>query len=209
MYTAFARVYDALMASVNYEKWAAHYARLMQLYQVPEKGRCVECACGTGGLTLPLRRLGYQMTGVDLSEEMLAAAMEKARSAGLSIPFVRQDMRFLALPRRAECVLATCDGVNYLASPEAAQAFFHAAYNALRPGGALIFDVSTRKNCKIPWEITPCFPTTTKYPISGATPGMKKTPAFPWPFPFLCAGKTGRMTVWRRGRPSGPIPGRS
>ena len=143
MYTAFARVYDALMASVNYEKWAAHYARLMQLYQVPEKGRCVECACGTGGLTLPLRRLGYQMTGVDLSEEMLAAAMEKARSAGLSIPFVRQDMRFLALPRRAECVLATCDGVNYLASPEAAQAFFHAAYNALRPGGALIFDVST------------------------------------------------------------------
>ena len=143
MYTAFATVYDALMDSVDYESWAGYYRRLMALYGVPERGRCVECACGTGSLTLPFRRAGFQMTGVDLSEDMLAAAMGKARQAGLSIPFVRQDMRSLAVPRRVDCVLCTCDGVNYLTAPEDVQAFFSAVFAALRPGGTLIFDVST------------------------------------------------------------------
>ena len=41
----------------------------MRLAGVPDKGKCVECACGTGSLTLPLRRMGYQITGIDLSEE--------------------------------------------------------------------------------------------------------------------------------------------
>lgn len=143
MYTAFARVYDRMMASVDYAAWAEHYRALMTLCGVGDKARCVECACGTGSLTLPLRRAGYQMTGVDLSEEMLAVAMEKARAAGLAIPFIRQDMARLAVPRRVDCVLSTCDGVNYLTEPAAVQAFFRAAYQALRPGGALIFDVST------------------------------------------------------------------
>ena len=143
MYTAFAHVYDALMADVDYPAWAAHYRDLMVRCGVPEGGKCVECACGTGSLTLPLRKMGYQMTGIDLSEDMLARAMEKARAAGLNVPFVRQDMAALAVPRRVDCVLATCDGVNYLAQPDRARAFFAAAHAALRPGGALIFDVST------------------------------------------------------------------
>lgn len=142
MYTAFARVYDALMTA-DYAAWAEYYGRLMAQAQVPAKGKCVECACGTGNLTLPLRRAGYQMTGVDLSEDMLAVAMEKARAAGMMIPFVRQDMCALTVPRRVDCVLATCDGVNYLTTRERAQAFFSAAFSALKPGGALIFDVST------------------------------------------------------------------
>lgn len=142
MYTAFARVYDALM-TVDYAAWADHYRRLMTAAGVPQRGRCVECACGTGGLTLPLRKAGYQITGIDLSEEMLSAAMEKARAAGLVIPFVRQDMCSLRVPRLVDCVLATCDGVNYLTSPGRVRDFFAAAFAALRPGGALIFDVST------------------------------------------------------------------
>ncbi|MBQ6256429.1 MAG: class I SAM-dependent methyltransferase [Clostridia bacterium] len=148
MYTAFARVYDELMNTVDYDAWAARYASLMGACGVPEKGKCVECACGTGNLTLRLKKRGYQITGTDVSEDMLAAAMEKARAAGLMIPFVRQDMCTLTVPRRVDCVLATCDGVNYLTSPEHAKAFFAAAFSALRPGGALIFDVSTPDKLK-------------------------------------------------------------
>ena len=143
MYTDFAGVYDALMDTVDYESWADHYGALTQSCGVPEKGKCVECACGTGNLTLPLKRRGWQITGMDLSEDMLARAMEKARTAGLTIPFVRQDMATLTVPRRVDCVLATCDGVNYLTEPDKAKAFFKAAFAALKPGGALIFDVST------------------------------------------------------------------
>ncbi|MBR1584563.1 MAG: methyltransferase domain-containing protein [Clostridia bacterium] len=143
MYTAFARVYDALMDSVDYPAWARHYQHLMDGCGVPNKGKLVECACGTGGITLPLKAMGYSITGIDLSEDMLAVAMEKARAAGLTVPFVRQDMTHLAVPGRVHAVLATCDGVNYLTEPAQVKAFFFAAHAALRPGGALIFDVST------------------------------------------------------------------
>ena len=143
MYTAFARVYDQLMDQVDYAAWSRHYQELMRMCFVPDKGKIIECACGSGNLTLPLRRMGYQVTGVDASEQMLSAAMEKARAAGLNIPFVRQDMCALAAPSPVHAVLCTCDGVNYLTSPQRVQAFFSAAYAALRPGGALIFDVST------------------------------------------------------------------
>lgn len=142
MYTAFASVYDRLMQSVDYEGWADYYARLLRGCGVGSGPVC-ECACGTGSLTLALRRRGYAMTGVDLSQEMLSAAMQKTRAAGLQIPYVCQDMCRLQLHKRQNAVLCTCDGLNYLTRPERVRAFLKAARNALRPGGALIFDVST------------------------------------------------------------------
>lgn len=148
MYTSFAGVYDALMAQVDYQAWARHYDALMQHCGVKKGAKCVECACGTGSLTLPLRKMGYQMTGVDLSEEMIARAMERARLEGLMIPFVRQDMCELLLPRKTECILCTCDGVNYLTDEEKVRQFFRAAYEQLKPGGALIFDISSEYKLK-------------------------------------------------------------
>ena len=173
MYTAFAQVYDALM-EVDYAAWAQYYHELMKRAGVKEKGKCVECACGTGGLTLPLRKLGWQMTGMDLSEEMLARAMEKARAAGMMIPFVCQDMCALSVPTRVHCVLATCDGVNYLTEPEKVQQFFQAAYAALRPGGALVFDVSTPEKLQNTLGNNTLLPMRKKWLIYGRMLLMKK-----------------------------------
>ena len=96
-----------------------------------------ECACGTGSLTVRLAQSGMAMTGVDLSAAMLRQAEKKARDYGVEAAFVRQDMKKLTLPRRVGAVLATCDGVNYLTTPEDVRAFFSAAYRNLLPGGAL------------------------------------------------------------------------
>ncbi|MBQ7455963.1 MAG: methyltransferase domain-containing protein [Clostridia bacterium] len=142
MYTDFAAVYDRLMRTVDYDTWARYYAALLKKAGVADGPVC-ECACGTGELTLRLARMGYRMTGVDLSQEMLSLAQQKARDQGLTLPFVRQDMCRLALHRRQRAILCTCDGVNYLLTPERARRFFRAAYGQLVPGGALIFDVST------------------------------------------------------------------
>lgn len=142
MYTGFAEVYDELMNDVDYEGWADFYVALMNAFGI-RGGKVCECACGTGNLTLPLARRGFSMTGVDLSQDMLWIAAQKARNAGLGMPFVRQDMRQLHLHRPMDAVLATCDGVNYLLTDEDAGAFFQAARRALRPGGGLFFDVST------------------------------------------------------------------
>ncbi|MBR6164538.1 MAG: class I SAM-dependent methyltransferase [Clostridia bacterium] len=142
MYQAFAELYDELMSDVDYESWADYYTRLLSIYGVRE-GKICECACGTGGLTIPLYRRGFQMTGVDLSQEMLWQAAQKSRKQGIAMPFVRQDMRALNLHRPMDAVLATCDGVNYLLTEEDLLSFFRAAYRSVRPGGALVFDVST------------------------------------------------------------------
>ena len=142
MYTAFASVYDRLMQDVPYEAWAHHYAKLMGT-QAPKGSRVCECACGTGSITVHLKRLGYQVTGVDLSQDMLSVAAQKAREAGLTIPFVKQDMCKLSLHRRQDAILCTCDGLNYLTSPDRVRKFLSAAYAALKPGGVLALDVST------------------------------------------------------------------
>jgi len=142
MYQDFAEIYDRLMDNVDYDSWADYYVRLLSIYGVRE-GKVCECACGTGNLTIPLYQKGFQMTGVDLSQEMLWQAAQKARKQGIAIPFVKQDMKTLNLHRPMDAVIATCDGVNYLTTDEDLRGFLRAAWRAIRPGGALIFDVST------------------------------------------------------------------
>jgi 2-polyprenyl-3-methyl-5-hydroxy-6-metoxy-1,4-benzoquinol methylase len=142
MYTAFAQIYDELMGDVDYASWAKGYGEMMAAFSI-KKGMVAECACGTGGLTIPLSRSGYKMTGIDISAEMLFEASKKARENGLIIPFVKQDMRRMSLHRPMDAVLCTCDGLNYLLAESDVKAFLGAAYNALRPGGGLFFDIST------------------------------------------------------------------
>lgn len=143
MYGKFARVYDALMSDVDYAQWAQYYLALAKQSGVTV-GHAADCACGTGNLTIALSQSGIRMTGLDLSEDMLQIAAEKARALGMQIPFVRQDMKALRFHRPMDAIFCACDGVNYLVRPQDVQAFFSAAYRALRPGGGFFFDVSTR-----------------------------------------------------------------
>lgn len=144
IYEEFAGVYDTLMDDYDYDAWSAHYLRLIRGADGALPARAVECACGTGSLTVRLAGAGLNVTGVDLSAAMLRQAERKARQWGVQAPFVRQDMRRLSLPRRVGAVLATCDGVNYLTAPQDVRAFFDAACAQLAPGGTLCFDCSTR-----------------------------------------------------------------
>lgn len=148
MYEQFARVYDQLMADVDYGRWASYYASLAESRGISVQ-KAADCACGTGNLTLALAARGIQMTGIDLSADMLRIATQKALSRGIRMPFVRQDMRRLLLHRAMDAIFCACDGVNYLVQPAEVQAFFAAAYRALRPGGGLFFDVSTEAKLAI------------------------------------------------------------
>lgn len=139
MYGKFAKLYDGLMRDVDYDAWAKYLCALL-----PPSGQVADCACGTGEISLRLSRAGYAVTGIDISREMLAIAQEKAREAGRRIPFVCMDMRRLQLHKPVDAIVCACDGVNYLTSREGVRAFFDAAYACLKPGGRLLFDISTR-----------------------------------------------------------------
>jgi len=143
MYDDFAGVYDTLMDDYDYDAWAVHYLTLMQS-NGKAPSRIAECACGTGSLSVRFASQGLNVTGVDLSNAMLRRAEEKARKWGVPAACIRQDMRRLTLTRRVDAVLATCDGVNYLTGEQDVKAFFTSAYAALKPGGMLCFDCSSR-----------------------------------------------------------------
>ena len=114
MYTDFASVYDHFMRDVDYPEWAARYASMLKKSAV----RITECACGTGSITLEMKKLGYDITGADLSEEMLALAMARARQAGLNIPFILQDMRALTVPAELEFMKVSSYGAAAKTSGE-------------------------------------------------------------------------------------------
>ncbi len=141
-YIGLAKLYDTLMKDVDYDAWAKHVASFM-----PAGASVLECACGTGEISIRLAKMGFSVTASDVSEEMLLAASQKQRAAGLSLSnlrFVRMDMRELTCHKKADCVIACCDGVNYLTSRADVKRFFASANAALKPGGLLLFDISSR-----------------------------------------------------------------
>ncbi len=141
-YAGFAAFYDMLMDDFNYPAWAEYYLKLLALAGVRPANLC-DCACGTGSLSIEFARRGLRVTGVDLSGDMLEIAQEKARRAGVRAMFVREDMTKLALPRPVDAIVCGCDGVNYLATDAALDAFLARAHASIRPGGALAFDISS------------------------------------------------------------------
>lgn len=142
MYGDFARVYDRLMAQVDYEAWGRHYHTLLSEQGLSDGAVVMEPACGTGSLTLQLAR-HYRMQPSDLSPQMLSVAMQKARQAGLNLAFTQQDLRSLRSHHPVDALVCGCDGVNYLVDEAALDAFLQGAAQVLKPGGALAFDVSS------------------------------------------------------------------
>ena len=73
-YTGFAEVYDLFMEDVPYEKWCSYLTELLTEYGI-EDGLVLDLGCGTGIMTELLAEAGYDMTGIDQSEEMLEVAV--------------------------------------------------------------------------------------------------------------------------------------
>lgn len=142
IYTNFAYVYDRLMAGMDYPEWVKYIEAIFQRYDTSPKA-VVDLACGTGGITIPMARKGYEVIGIDRSEDMLYVAREKSRKLGLQIPFVCQDIRQLTLHRPVDAVTCMCDGFNYILSEEELSKAFQNIFDYLKPGGLFIFDISS------------------------------------------------------------------
>lgn len=140
-YGAFAQRYDSMMHDVDYPAWIRYLDGLLKEHGAAS---VLDCACGTGLITIGLAKLGYRMTGSDLSEEMLMQARTNALSKGLrQLPFVCQNMTALSVHRAMDAVNCSCDGVNYLTSLTEVSEFFASAYRCLKPNGLLLFDISS------------------------------------------------------------------
>jgi len=141
-YTSFAQLYDMFMDNVPYEEWGTFLHQLLQEYCIDD-GLILELGCGTGNMTEILACKGYDMIGLDCSDEMLTEAADKKNSSGLPILYLQQDMREFELNGMVRAIVSVCDAVNYITEPEDLSDVFALVFRYLEDGGVFIFDFNT------------------------------------------------------------------
>ena len=149
-YTSFSYVYDTFMDQEPYDEWADRVCDYLAEYGLPrseksggEENIVVDLGCGTGKLTQILADRGYDMIGIDLSEDMLSIAQERKIESGRDILYTLQDMRDFELYGAAGAMVSVGDSINYLIGDGDLEAMFRCVERGLLPGGVFVFDFKT------------------------------------------------------------------
>ena len=141
-YKNLALSYDRLTNDVDYEATVAFYNEILKREGLQPR-TAVDLACGTGSVAEILAQQGLEVTGVDLSEEMLTVAMEKVMDMEKPPRFVCQPLQELRLPRGVDLAVCALDSLDYITNPDDCKEAIRRVYKALNPGGIFIFDVNT------------------------------------------------------------------
>ena len=161
-YRSFASVYDEFMDGTDYQQVADNIQDMITRYGLSkpsqkrtgaseardvllaaEKNLVVDLACGTGKLTEILADRGYDVMGIDLSEEMLGMALERRDRLRHRTLYLCQDMREFELYGTAGTFVSVGDSVNYLLTDEDMIKLFKRVNTFLFPRGIFIFDFKT------------------------------------------------------------------
>lgn len=137
-YERFAHVYDELMTDIPYDEYVEW---VMQFAPSETHNTLLDIGCGTGVLAAMFAQAGYSVSGIDLSEDMLAVAQERFQAMGLDVPLYAMSMDELEGFHDVDVAVIPIDSLNYVREPEAVKATFARIYDALCDGGQLLFDV--------------------------------------------------------------------
>ena len=140
-YTDLASVYDALTGDVEYGRRCDYLEQIFEKHMDEKPVLIADLGCGTGSVCSILAERGYDMIGIDSSEEMLMEAMEK--KGELNILYLNQDMCDFELYGTVDVVLSMLDSINYILSPDDLRQMFNLVHNYLNPDGLFVFDVNT------------------------------------------------------------------
>jgi len=164
-YTGFAEVYDIFMDNIPYEQWAKYVIKLLEdngINAQIENLSIVDLGCGTGTFTKILSDAGFEMIGIDNSQEMLMIASSKKYENDYeiegskeheesqeyqnsdSIVYTLQDMRDFAVPSEVAAIVSVCDSMNYIIEEEELSEVFKCVKKALDENGVFIFDLKTQ-----------------------------------------------------------------
>ena len=140
-YKYFATVYDRMMDDIPYEEWEQYVLLLLCKHGIKPCSKLLELGCGTGTISGLLTEDGFEVTGIDISEEMLQMAKEK--NAKNNINYICHDMRDFSLPEKHASAISLCDSMNYLLTVDDLARTMTAVRNNLEPGGIFVFDLKT------------------------------------------------------------------
>ena len=141
-YHALAVSYDSLTLDVDYDAIVAFYMELLKREGLSPR-TAVDLACGTGSVAIRLAQMGFAVTAVDMSEEMLCVAAQKAENMKNPPRFICQKLQELSLPRGVDLAVCALDSMDYIINPVDCKKAIERIYKVLNPGGCFIFDVNT------------------------------------------------------------------
>ena len=141
-YGDFAYYYDMLTENVDYEKRCEYICSLLAENGVSE-GILLDLACGTGTMSLMLSEKGYDVVGVDGSEEMLTQAQEKKMETGADVIFLCQRMEELDLFGTINAAVSTLDSINHVTDEDTVKEIFRRVSLFMEDKGIFVFDVNT------------------------------------------------------------------
>ena len=132
-------LYMQNMAPQSQEAFEKYYA---EVFSCCPSGRVHDCSIGAGGTTLPMAKLGYEVSGSDLSQNLLAKAKENFGSSGFSISLFKADFTRLDeyLNIEYDIIMSTGNSLPHV-DTAGFTSFVQAAHKCLRTGGYLYFDI--------------------------------------------------------------------
>ena len=143
-YGSISGIYDKINSEIDYGAWADFIEDCFDKYLKEKPSLVLDLACGTGSMTLELARRGYDMIGIDGSEDMLAEAYNRMYDSEMGgILYLCQDMRAFELYGTVGAVTCCLDSINYLSGDGELKSCFSCVHNYLDPDGLFIFDVNT------------------------------------------------------------------
>ncbi len=142
-YSVFAKYYDDLTANIDYKKRAEYFHTIIQKHKKTKENILLDLACGTGSVSEEMARLGYDVIGVDNSDEMLGIAIEKKFESGLPIQYLCQDMRKIDMFGTVDVTICVLDSLNHLDSIDDIRKVFSGVSLFAEPDGLFLFDINT------------------------------------------------------------------
>ena len=141
-YEALAALYDSLTGDVSYDAFFSYYQRILKRYK-QSPSIVLDAGCGTGSMSFRFAEAGYDVIGVDASEDMLMVAREKSDGGENQPLFLHQPLCKLDLYGTVQFAFSTLDCVNYITNPKELLRSFQRIALFLEPGCLFVFDISS------------------------------------------------------------------
>ncbi len=143
-YKKFAYYYDEVIQETNYDLWVEFVEPYLK-----KDDKILDLACGTGTFLTMLCLNGYKnVSGLDLSDEIIEIANEKRKINRFNIDFYVEDMMSFKVAEKQDVITCFFDSVNFLKDKNEIKKLFNAVYNALKPNGYFIFDIFSKEMLK-------------------------------------------------------------
>jgi len=126
------------------QRTAREIQGLREMVPLPPGGEVLDLACGWGRHSVELARAGFRVTGLDLSETLLARARKRAAAAGIGVDFVRGDMREVPWKERFDAVISLYSSLGYFLSDDEDLRVLRGARDALRGDGVFVLETMHR-----------------------------------------------------------------